>query len=235
MSSFLSFLAKPAVKQVSKRPIFGKPYTSIGSLFCVIGWWVYQAGGVLGYCLRDTPNLLAKLAAPPGITTINEEEIIKEIKESSCIVESELKEMEDEEKTFFHLYTVRRLRGIGIDLLRGPLDKNLKNLRKKANAEFAGDVMRIAFVEGIDFGFNFPDQFAIYWDNTYRIRPDGEWQKLRQRGIVLSKVQRKLTLNEAIVEIAEGAIIWGKNQSPNILDPNYFCVLQAIIEANKKG
>jgi hypothetical protein len=232
MSSFLTFLATPAIKQVSKRTIFGKPYTRIGSLFGVVGFWVYQEGGVLGYFLRDTPKLLAKLAVPPGITAVNEKQIIKEIKESSSIVESELKEVEDEEKTFFHLYTVRELRDIGIDLLRWPPDKNLN---KKANAEFAGNVMRISFIEGIAFGLNFPEQFAIYWDNTYRIVPGSKWQELRQRGIVLSKMQHKLTLNEAIVEIAEGAIIWGTNQSPNILDTNDICVLQAIIEANKKG
>lgn len=232
MSSFLTFLATPTIKQVSKRPIFGKPYTRIGSLFGVVGFWVYQAGGVLGYFLRDTPNLLVKLAVPPGIAPINEKQIIKEIKESSSIVESELKEVEDEQKTFFHLYTLRELRNIGIDLLRWPPDKNLN---KKASTEFAEDVMRISFVRGIDFGFNFPEQFAIYWDNTYRIRTDNEWGQLRQRGIVLSKIQRELTLNEAIVEIAEGAIIWGTNQSPNMLDPNDICILQAIIEANRKG
>ena len=233
MSSFLTFVARPAVKQVAKRPIFGKPYTSIGSLFIVIGWWVYQEGGVLGYFLRDTPNLLAKLAVPPGITAINEEEIIKEIKESSSIVESELKEVEDEEKTFFHLYTFRELRDIGIDILREPLDKHLKKLREKADVDYAGLVMRIAFVKGIDFGFNFPEEFATYWDNTYRIWPDSKWQEWRQRGIVRSKTQHKLTLNEAIVEIAEGAIIWNRNQSPKMLEPNDICVLKGIIEANR--
>lgn len=232
MSSFLSFLATPVIKQVSKKTIFGKPYARIGSLFAVVGFSVYQAGGVLGYFLRETPNLLAKLAVPPGITTINEKQIIKEIKESSSIIESELKEVEDEEKTFFYLYTVRELRNIGIDFFRWPPDKKLN---KKANADFAGDVMRIAFIKGIDFGFNFPEQFAIYWDNTHRIIPDSEWQELHQRGVVLSETQRNLTLNEAIVDIAEGAIIWGTNQSPNMLDPNDICVLQAIIEANKKG
>lgn len=62
---------------------------------------------MLGYCLRDTTNLPAKFAIPPGITAISEEEIIKEIKESSSIVESELKEVQGEEKTFFYLYTVK--------------------------------------------------------------------------------------------------------------------------------
>lgn len=234
MSSFLTFLATPAVKQVTRKPVFGKPYTSIGSLFCVIGWWVYQQGGVLGYIFRDNPNLLAKLAVPPGITVINEKQITEELKELSSEVESRLKENEAEEKTLFHLYTFRELRNIGIDLSRGPLGKDLKKLREKVDAELAGDVMRMAFAEGTAFGFNFPEQFAIYWDNTYRIMPDSKWQEWRQRGIILSEKQRKLTLNEAIVEVAEGAIIWNKNQSPKMLDPNDICVLKGIIEANKE-
>ena len=230
MSSFLTYLATPAVTQVTKRPIFGKPYTSVGSLFIVIGWWVYQQGGVLGYCLRDNPNLLVKLAVPPGVTTINEEQIIKEIKESSDIVEAELKEMEDEEKTFFHLYTVRELRGIGIDFPQWPPDKRLN---KKADVEFAGNVMRLSFVRGIDFGFNFPEEFAVYWDNTYRIWPDSKWQEWYERDIVRSKIQQKLTLKEAIVEMLEGAIVWNKGQSPKMLNPNDICILQGIIEANR--
>ena len=232
MSSYLTFLATPAVKQVSKKPIFGEPYTSIGSLFGVIGFWVYQEGGVLGYYLRDIPNLLAKLALPPEITVINEARIIGEIKELSSSVESRLKACKDEEKTLFHLYTFEELRKIGIDVSLGPLNKNL---REKVNAEFAGNVMRMAFIEGIAFGFNFPEEFAIYWDNTYRIRPDSEWQEWRQRGIILSEKQHRLELNEAIVELAEGAIIWNENQSPKMLDPNDINVLKGIIEANRTG
>lgn len=233
MSSFLTFLVTPAVQQVVKTPIFRKPYTSVGSLFIVIGWWVYQQGGVLGYVFRDNPNLLAKLAVPPEITVIDEKQIIAELKELSSEVESRLKENEAEEKTFFHLYTFRELRNIGVDLSRGPLGKNLKKLREKVNAELAGDVMRMAFAEGTAFGFNFPEQFAIYWENTYRMRPDSEWQEWRQRGIILSEKQQKLELNEAIAELAEGAIIWNENQSPKMLDRNDIGVLQAIIEANR--
>jgi hypothetical protein len=231
MPSFLTFLATPAVKQVSKKPIFGKPYTNVGRLFIVIGWWVYQQGGVLGYCSRDIPNLLAKLAVPPQITTINTAEIIKGIKESSSIVESELKEMEGKEKTFFHLYTVRELRSIGIDFPQWPPDKKLN---EKVDAESAAQVMRTSFVRGIDFGFNFPEEFAVYWGNTYRIRPDSKWQEWYERGIVRSKLQQKRTLKEAIVELAEGALVWNKSQSPKKLNDNDICVLKGIIEANRE-
>ena len=233
MSSFLAFISRPAVAQVTKRPILGKPYTTIGSLFGSVGWTLYQVGGVLGYCLRDTPKVLAKLAVAPEVTAINEEGIIKEIKESSSIVESELKEMEDEEKTFFYLYTVRELRGIGIDFFQWPPDKRLK---EKVNDEkFAGDVVRISFVRGIDFGFNFPEEFAVYWENTYRIVPDSKWQEMYKRGVVVSKTQFNPTLKEAIVATAESAITCNENQSPRMLDANDISALQGIIEANRES
>jgi len=231
MSSFLTFIASPAVQQVAKKPIFGKPYTTLGSLYGVIGFWVYQLGGVLGYCLRDTPNLLVKLTERAEVLlAINTKALIKGIKESASIVESGLKELEGEEKTFFHLYTLRQLRSIGIDFTRLPPDKRLND---KVDAESAGGVMRTAFALGIGFGFNFPEEFAVYWDNTYRIRPDSEWQKWYERGIVRSKTQRKQTLKEAIAELAEGAMTWDRGQSPRMLDTNDIRVLQGIIEANR--
>jgi len=232
MASFLTFLAAPAVRQVSKRPVFGKPYVTVGSLFCTIGWWVYQSGGVLGYCLRDSPNVLARLAVPPGIAAINEDQIIQEVRGSADIVAAELKEAEDDEKTFFYLYTVRELRGIGIDIQQWPPDKRLN---EKADAEFAGDVMRISFVRGIDLGFNFPGQFAVYWENTCRVRPDTEWQKWCERGIVPSKIQQRLTLKAAITEVLEGAVVWNKSQSPSMLASDDIRVLQAVIEANSES
>lgn len=226
MASFLTVIATPAIRQVTEKSIFGGPYVRIGRLFHVIGYWVYQQGGVLGYALRDNPALLGKLAAPPEITNTNEVEIVEYFKELSEKVASELEEVKDEEKAFFHLYTVRELRGIGIELIRWPPDKNLE---KKANAEFVGDVMRISFIKGIALGFNFPEQFSIYWDNTYRVRSDSEWEEMRNRGIVLSEMQEKRTLKKAIVEMAENAILWGTDESPHSLDKDDIETLKSLI------
>ena len=231
MSSFLTFLAAPAVRQASEKSIFGRPHIRVGRLFGVLGYWVYQVGGVLGYALRDRPALLTKLAAPPGAVNIDETQVIQGIRESAAIVESELKEMEGKQKTFFHLYTVRELERIGINVLRWPPDKSLD---KKADSNLAGDVMRISFIRGIDLGFNFPVQFSTYWDNTYRAIPGDEWERMHQRGIVASKTQNKLTLNEAIMTTAEGAITWSTGQSPHPLHPDDIRVLRGLIAVNEK-
>ena len=231
MTSFLTVIATPAVQQVGEKSLFGKPQVRIGRLFNVIGYWVYQQGGVMGYALRDNPALLGKLAAPPEINNINETEIVEYFRGLSEQVASQLDEVKNEEKSFFYLYTVRELRKIGIELIRWPPDKNLD---KKANAEFAGDVMRISFLQGIALGFNFPEQFSIYWDNTYRMRPDSEWEEMRNRGIVLSEMQIKRTLNEAIVDIAENAITWGTHEAPKVLDTHDIQILETLIAVNRK-
>lgn len=231
MTSFLTVIATPAIRQVSEKSIFGKPYVRIGRLFLVLGCWVYQQGGVLGYALRDNPGLLGKLASPPEITNINETEIVEYFKGLSEKVASELEEVKNEEKSFFSLYAVRELRNLGIELMKWPPDKNLE---KKANAEFAQDVMRLSFIKGIALAFNFPEQFSIYWDNTYRMRPDSEWEEWRNRGLILSEMQQKRTLNETIAEIAETAIIWGIHEVPNILDSHDIEILKSLISHHKR-
>jgi hypothetical protein len=230
MTSFLTIIAAPSIRQVSEISVLGKPYVRIGRLFNVIGYWVYQEGGVLGYLLRDSPALLGKLSAPPEIITTNETEIVEYFKGLSDKVASDLEELKDNDKTFFYLYTVRELRNIGIELLRWPPDNNLD---KKADTEFAGDVMRISFIKGIALGFNFPEQFTIYWNNTYKVRPDNEWEEMRKRGVVLSEMQQKRTLNDAIVEIAENAISWSTNELPHILNEHDLETLHSIVSNYK--
>jgi len=185
----------------------------------------------LGYALRDKPMLLGKLAAPPEITNIDDKEILEYFKGLSEIVASELEDVKNEEKNFFYLYTVRELRNIGIDLIKWPPDKKLE---MKAKAGFAQDVMRISFIKGIALGFNFPEQFSIYWDNTYTMRFDSEWEEMRKRGIVLSEMQPKRTRNEAIAEMAESAIIWGTQEVPDILDSQDIEILKSLISHHKK-
>jgi hypothetical protein len=215
MSSFLTFMARPVVRRVTKRSILGRRYTTVGSLFIVIGRWAYEQGGLLGYCLRDVPSLLAKLAAPPGIK-VNEEQFIEEIKELSRGLEPRLNECKVGEKTLWHLYTVRKLRAVGVHLPQ-PLDKDMMQaLGQKATVDCADDVMREAFMEGVAFGFCFPRLFIFFRGNTHTVMQDSGW------------------LDGAIVETTEGAITWNKNQSPKILDSDDIRVLQGIIEAHKK-
>ncbi|MFC1971642.1 hypothetical protein ACFLV0_06970 [Chloroflexota bacterium] len=223
-------IAGPAIRQVAEKSFFGKPFTRIGRLFNVVGYWVYQEGGVLGYALRDKPALLWKLAAPAETPNISEAGIVKEFMKLSGEVASALEETKNEEKTFYYLYTMRELRDCGIKLNKWPPDKKLED---KADVKLSGDVMRISFAKGITLGFNFPEQFYIYWENTYRMRPDSEWEEMRKKSIVFSDKQQKRTLNEAIIEIAENAIAWSAGDTPIKFDNNDIEALESLISIYK--
>ena len=226
MPGFLYIIAGPAINQVTEKSFLRKPFVRIGGLFGVIGYWVFQEGGILGYAFRDKPTLLWKLVTQTGSPNQNKAEIIKEFTGLNEPTASASKELKDEEQTFFHLYTMRELRSIGINLNQWPPDKKIKN---KADVKFADVVMRLAFVKGIEFGFNLPEQFKIYWENTYKMRPYNEWEEMRKRGIVTSDKQQERTLNEAIIEIAENAIVWSAGDTPIKLDNNDIKALESLI------
>jgi hypothetical protein len=236
VTSFLYIIAEPTIKMVTEKSLFGKLYVRIGKLFNVVGYWVYQEGGLLGYSLRDYPSLLGKLAVVNKAADFSESEVaevVTSIKSLSEEVSRELEEMRDEEKTFFHIFTIRELRKIGIELIRWPPDKSLD---KKCNTEFADLVMRTSYIKGIALGFNFPEQFALYWDNTYRARPDSELKELHNRfpDLILPEKVEKLTLKQAIVEMAENAISWGTYDIPNVLDSDDIMVLRSLVSTNKE-
>lgn len=149
MVSLLSVIAAPAVRQVGEKGLFGKPFVRLGRLFIAIGCWVYQQGGVLGYGLKGRPALLGKFlprVAPEYLASLRE------------VVTAHLAESEGQEKTFFHLYVVRELRGLGIDITAWPPSEVLD---KKVSPEMASDVMVISFIEGAALGYHFPDLFIL--------------------------------------------------------------------------
>ena len=102
MISFLTVIAIPAVQQVGKESFLGKSQVRIGELFNVIGYWVYQQGGVMGYALINNPELLAKLVVSPN-TYSDIGKAIEELYSLRETVASELEQVRNEEKNFFHL------------------------------------------------------------------------------------------------------------------------------------
>lgn len=220
MASFLSAIAAPAVRQVSEQRLLGKPFVRLGKLFIVVGYWVYQQGGVLGYGLKGHPALLGKL-----LPRVDPEQAAKYVASLHEVVTAHLAESEGQEKTFFHLYIIREFRGLGVDITAWPPSKVLY---KKVSPEMTSDTMVMSFIEGAALGYHFPELFKEYWDNTYRKRPDSEWQGLRARGIILSEVQQTLSLSAAISNIAEMAHLWAAEEAPQLLDSHEVQLLKRL-------
>lgn len=218
MASFMSLIAAPAVQQASEKGLFGKPYVRLGRLFMTIGMWVYQQGGALGCGLAGHPEILGKLLG----ATSGQAEYVQSLRE---IADSTLEQLEGREKTFHYLYLDRELRAIGIDIASWPPSKALE---KKCNAEMASIVMTASFHEGAGLGFHFRDAFKEYWDNTYRDRPDSEWQEARSHGLQLSETQQERPLGAAVAELAETAVEWADEEAPGLLSASEISVLKGL-------
>lgn len=219
MVSFLSVIAAPAVRQVGEKGLFGKPYVRLGRLFLVIGSWVFQQGGALGYSLKGEPKLLGKLL---GVDSEHAAEYVASLRKPVAAI---ISQAQTEEKTFFQLHTVRELRAYGVDLSVWPPSKALET---KVSAEVASDVMREAFQKGAAFGCHFPEIFRQYWEYSYRVRPDSEWQEMRARGLILSEVQQARPLEVAIAELAEMALEWAIQEAPGLLDSREIQILNQL-------
>lgn len=221
MPSFMSIVAAPAWKQVTKQPLFGKPYIRVGKLFAVVGAWVYQQGGALGYGLRGHPMLLGKLL---GVDPEKAAEYVAGLEDAvkPRLVESEI---QAREMTFFHLYVVYELRRLDMDILAWPPDKKLN---EKADAQYVDAVTAISFNEGAAVGCHFSEAFRQYWENTYRRRPDSEWQEMRRLGLTLSEIQQPRSLEMAVAELARGAVEWATAEAPGLLDDSELDVLNSL-------
>lgn len=219
MVSFLSVIAAPAIRQVAEKPIFGKPYVRLGRLFIVIGLWVYQQGGVLGYGLKEEPKLLGKLL---GANAEHDAEYVASLREPAAAI---ISQAQTEEKTFFQLHTVRELRAYGVDLTAWPPSKALES---KVSAEVASNIMRKAFESGAALGYHFSETFRQYWQYSYRIRPDNEWGDMRAYGVVLSEVQQARPLGVAIAELATIALNRATKEAKGLLNSNEINILNQL-------
>lgn len=229
MSSFLTFMAIPAIKQATEKSTFGKPYIRIGRLYAIVGLWVYQQGGLLGYVLREHPHLLVKLIAPPDPSFVLEQ-ALNELYGTRKVLSKELENLENEEKTFFSLYTLRELRQVGIELIKFPPDKELD---RKVDFDTADKIMRLAFIKGVAFGFHFPERFASCWESSYKACEDEEWAEAFSRGIVSSKIQKTPTISQATCDLCNGAIEWNTTESSKVLDTLDIQLLQTILSSHK--
>jgi hypothetical protein len=207
----MSIVAAPAWKQVAEKQLFGKPYIRVGKLFTVVGVWVYQQGGALGYGLRAHPALLIKLL---GVAPEKAAEYVAGLGDEVRVHLAEA-EAEGLEKTFFHLYVAVSLRRLGIDILAEPASKELD---KKADRKFVEHVTFVSWVQGAAFGYHLPESFRECWKNTYRMRLDSEWQEMRRLGLTISENQQPRSLETAVAELAADAIEWAAAEAPGLLD-----------------
>jgi hypothetical protein len=220
MPKFVTIVVAPALEQVIEQPFFGKPHARLGRLFTVVGAWVYPQGGALGYGLRGHPALLGKLLGA------NPDEATEYVTEALAdLVREYPPEAEGGEKDFFHIYVVRGLRDVGVDILAWPPSKKLD---EKQDPQFVAEVATLAFHEGARFGYHLPELFRECWENTFRMPLAVGWQEAQRFGLELFETQKALPLEGAVAELAAGAIGWASEEAAGLLDDSELDVLKSL-------
>jgi len=228
MSSFLSWVAGPTIQQVAEQGLFGKPYVRLSRLIGIVGYWVYQQGGVLGYALSEEPILLGKLM---GLVPETDPPADVYLRTFRPTVMNGLNTVDQDEMTFFQIYIVKELADFDIDVFEWPPSKKLD---EEADEVFAFNVMRISYRKGAAFGFNFPSKFAACWERSYIIQPDNDWQWLYSRGLQISEKQPKTTLSEAITNMANLALNWATNDGSGTLNTQELIILKNLAESSNR-
>ena len=122
MSIFLSWVAGPTIQQVAERSFFRKQYVRVSRLIGIVGYWVYQQGGVLGYTLGEEPILLGKLMGLVAETDPPADVYLNNFR--PAVLDS-LNTVDQDEMTFFQIYIVWKLSDylLGIGSFRYILSK----------------------------------------------------------------------------------------------------------------
>jgi hypothetical protein len=224
MSIFLSWVAGPHIQQVAERTFFGKHYIRVSRLIGIVGYWVYQQGGVLGYALGDEPLLLGKLL---GLFEERDPRADEYLRKLRPMVQDSLNRVDQDELTFFQVYLVNEFADLGIDIFEWPPSEKLN---KKADENFAYNVMRISYRKGASFAFNFPSKFRECWERSYNIKLDDDWQWLYSRGLQITAKQPDTTLPEAVINMANLALEWIKNDESDTFSTRESNVLQNLVK-----
>ena len=201
MPSLMQHIASPAFSSLVKKNWRGKPYFELGPLILTVGTWLFERGGILGYTLRDNPELLSKVMPVPNLGAY--ERITKQL---ASIWLDFLPESDPSFKKWYADPTLE-----AHDMIF-PAYPEPKGWRKKISWEQTTELMGEAFLRGSAIGSTAPSSFRTVFENTYRPVDPERWQEAFRAGAVDSPGQRMLTLEDAIRDCLVETATWAQSE-----------------------
>ena len=161
-------------------------YFETGPTVLLVGTWLFEKGGMIGYALRDSKELFAKLMfeVTPNANSYLTEEGYSELMES----------LPTTELSFTNWYAVPFLASIGLDY---PATPPPKDWTKKIPPELANGMMSDAFLSGALAGNLAPDSFRDIWEAHYNPNPQ-DWRESFEAGIIDSSEQETLVFEDEL-------------------------------------
>jgi hypothetical protein len=216
------FAAVAMPKVTEGGGLFGKKYIRLGPLLCTVGGWMFQAGGTLGYGLRDHPVILGKLLGVPADRA--NEYVQNTLRE---IATSQLAQTSGKDKTLADLFVFPTLAQSGYDLTPGAKFAKWINI-KVHDMERVWGFVQTAFQKGAAISFHFPEDFRIYWTNTFKPRPQKEWDEAYRLGIVTTQQQDILVLEDETRSALAGVTDWVRTTAPTQLTSDELSILEKL-------
>jgi len=216
------FAAVAVPKVIEGGGLFGKKYVRLGPLLCTVGSWMFQAGGTLGYGLRDHPVILGKLL---GVPADRANEYVQDTLRK--LATDQLAQASGKDKTLEDLFVFPTLAQSGYELT--PTSKFAKWIKIKVHdMERVWGFVQTAFQTGAAISFHFPEEFRIYWTNTFKPRPQKEWDEAFRLGIVTTQQQDILILEDEVSNALAGAIDWVRASAPVQLTSDELSTLEKL-------
>lgn len=221
------FAAVAMPKVTEGGGLFGKKYIRLGPLLCTVGPWMFQAGGTLGYGLKDHPVILGKLL---GIPTGRANEYVRDTLQE--LATNQLAQASGKDKTLADLFLFPTLAQSGYELT--PSAKFAKWINIKVHdMEKIWEFVQTAFQKGVAISFHFPKDFRIYWTNTFKPRPQKEWDEAYRLGIVITQQQDILILEDEVSNALAGAIDWVRASVPTQLTSDELSILEKLASSRQ--
>ena len=209
-------IADAVVAKAAEKPLLGKPFIRLGPLFMRVGATVFEAGGCLGYALRENKPLLGKLL---GVDPDRAGTYIAGLERSA---HGRSDYAAAGEQTLLEAYVRWELALMGI-LDSDGIDE--KELGRKCDEQFAQLVTVMAFNNGAGFGFYFPEEFGECWTRTWDEELNSpEWAEAKEEGWG--------TLEWGISTAAVGVYRWAQSYALGYITDDELAIITKLLESS---
>jgi len=218
-ASVSEMFAGMSVPKVTEQGMFGGPYIRQGPLLFTVGGWMFQCGSLLGYGLKDNPLILAKLL---GIPANRAEEYVRDVLKE--LASKQLEQASGRDTTLSQLYLFPTLAKAGYELTPEAkwIDVKIKE------DEMIFNFVNIAFQQGAAVGFHLPKEFQACWANTFKPRPEDEWDEAYRMGIVTTPQQDILILEDEVRNVLADSADWIEENVPTQLTRQEISTLRKL-------
>jgi len=205
-ASIAQMFSETAIPKVTEDGgLFGKKYIRLGPLIITVGGWMFQCGGTLGYGFRDYPVILTKLL---GVPSDNANKFIQDYLQK--LADDLLRQVTGQDKTLTDLFLYPTLAQSGHELTPGA-----KWMDTKVNdQEWTWKFIQITCQQGVAVSFHFPEIFQTCWINTFKQKPQEEWDEAYRLGVVSTPQQDSLILEDEVKNTLSGAVDWVREIVP---------------------